>query len=161
MGFNVSIYRISDDNRCMTKTLTNQNRVVQYTDIKFKEGRSLQEIDLTIKENNTSTVQAITRANYCAVYATGVSGYRNTFYFIEGPIKILPTGFITIHLREDVLFTFATQLKDLTCTLDRSETIFNGYLPDSEYSALGYRTIAAKMFPNGLTNDNCILITTG
>lgn len=160
MGYNISFYRIADDVRCLTKSLTNQNRVVQYTDVKFKDGRSLQEFDFTLKEDTTNTIQALTRANYCGVYATSVSGYRNTYYFIDS-IKVLPTGYITMHLREDVLYTFAAQIKDLTVTLDRSETIYNGYLPDSDYTALGYRSITCRAFDKGLTTNSFILMTTG
>ena len=66
-----------------------------------------------------------------------------------------------MHLREDVLYTFAAQIKDLTVTLDRSETIYNGYLPDSDYTALGYRSITCRAFDKGLTTNSFILMTTG
>lgn len=160
MGYNISFYRIPDDFRNLTKTLTNQNRITQYTDVKFKEGRSLQEFDFTLKEDTVNTIQALTRVNYCAVYATSVTGYRNTYYYVDS-IKVLPTGYITMHFREDVLMTHSAQIKDLTVTLDRSETIYNGYLPDSDYTALGYRSITCRAFDKGLTTNSFILMTTG
>ena len=158
-GYNVSIYRISEDPKSMTKSVTTANRIVMLTDIVFKLGRDPIDASLEIRQDpTTGTYQTLLRANYILV--SGVSGNMTRYYYVKS-VKGQPSGLIHYELHEDVLMTWATNLKALTVTLDRSETIFNGYLPDSEYSALGYRTIAAKMFPVGLTNDNCILITTG
>ena len=76
-------------------------------------------------------------------------------------IKVSPTSIYTFTLQEDVLMVYNEQLKALTVTLDRSETIYNGYLPDSDYTALGYRSITCRAFDKGLTTNSFILMTTG
>lgn len=162
MSYRVTLYRINDDPRKLEKQLIDSggssNRVAYY-DVNFRKTRSLltQQLSLQIPATPTVNYQNHFRVNYILVTSANA---KRTYYFVDN-VEMGPTGDIRYTLREDVLYTWASELKALTVTLDRSETIFNGYLPDSEYSALGYRTIAAKMFPNGLTNDNCILITTG
>lgn len=158
-GYNVSIYRISEDPKCMTKSVTAANRIVALTDVVFKLGRDPIDASLEIRQDpTTSTYQTLLRANYILV--SGVSGNMTRYYYVKS-VKGQPSGLIHYELHEDVLMTWATNLKALTVTLDRSETIFNGYLPDSEFKSLGYRAIACVKFPQGLNNDSYILMTTG
>ena len=86
--------------------------------------------------------------------------FKYRYYFVNR-VSIDRTGLFRIELHLDVLMTWQKLIKSLTVTLDRSETIFNGYVPDGEYIAKGYRKMVMKTFDKGLYNDNYILITTG
>lgn len=161
MGFVLSLFRNTDDPKCLVKKADYTNRIKQYNDVTFKQGRSLRELTIDLKEDRSNaTYEGVFRATYASLGSSSISGFRNYFYFIDR-VESLPTGFLRLHLREDVLMSFSNELKALNCTLDRSETIFNGYLPDSEYTALGYRAIVCKAFPDALDDDSYILMTTG
>lgn len=99
--------------------------------------------------------------------ATNLSGYNyayiedfNRYYFIDG-ITSERANIWLFNLRCDVLMTYATQIKNLTGTIDRSETLRDGYLTDSQYIAKQYKQIVTKEFPNGMTDDTIILLTVG
>lgn len=166
MSFNLKFYWCSDDPRKMTKTLidsgSDSNLIVENNQINFKEGHDLSEFTVTLR--NTSNYRPFDRVNYVKVekITTGIPRPWDMvrYYFVDPPVR-QPEGLYTFKCRLDVLMTYADQLKALTVTLDRSETIFNGYLPDSEYSALGYRAITCKAFPKALDNDSYVLMTTG
>ena len=146
----IKLYNISDDPKKLEKTLTDEgtgkNLIDTYT-VNMKGGGDVLNPVFTLSGADLHA------ANYCYIARFG------RYYFCECSVN--PAGVWTIKCHVDVLMSHATQLKALTVTLDRSETIFNGYLPDPEYNAKGYRAIAAKTFANGLTSDNYILITTG
>ena len=108
----------------------------------------------TIKYRPSTANAALRTVNY--IYNLSTTRY----YFVE-EVTVDPTGLYTYTCRIDVLMTYRTQLKALNVTLDRSETIFNGYLPDGEYTALGYRAIVCKAFPDALDDDSYVLMTTG
>lgn len=161
MGYNIAFHRVNEDPRVLTKTLSTSNRYAIYNDIKFKQGRGLDEIvyDLEIAPSN-AFYQLITRSTYAVLTGTNISGMKTYYYFVQN-VEIVRTGLIRFILKIDPLMTWNSEIKALTCTLDRSETIFNGYLPDSEYTALGYRAIVCKAFPDALDDDSYILMTTG
>lgn len=155
MSYTATLYTVTADERTVTKTLpiggTSYN-------INFKLGKNKMnpviEIQMDPSTANYSTVQNL---NYMKLEGTG---RKTRYYFIDG-VETSRTGLTRFTCREDVLMTWNSEIKGLTATLDRSETIFNGYLPDSEYSSLGYRQVAIQLFPKGLTDDEYILITTG
>lgn len=158
MSFAFRIYKISDDPRSMNKNVIISGAEMNHIttgNVDFKK-EAFNRIDPVIEwrpTNNTIYTQ-IRDANYM---------YSNTlgcYYFIKR-LTITPTNNIRFELHLDVLMSYKNQLKALTVTLDRSETIFNGYVPDGEYIAKGYRKMIMKTFDKGLYNDNYILITTG
>lgn len=155
MSYSIYLYKISDDYRALEKTLINGgaglNRIATFN-VNFKEPHDMRKF--VIKYRPSTANANLRTANY-------ILNINTSRYYIIDDIVIDPTGLYTYTVHLDVLMTYAAQLKNLTVTLERSETIFNGYLPDSEYTALGYRAIAAVQFPYGLENDNFILITTG
>ena len=166
MSFNLKFYWCSDDPRKITKTLIDtgedSNLIADNTQVNFKEGHGLFEFTVTMR--NTSNYRPFDRVNYIKVekITTGIPRPWDMvrYYFVDDIIR-KPEGLYTFKCRLDVLMTYAAELKALTVTLDRSETIFNGYLPDAEFKSLGYRAIACVKFPQGLTNDSYILMTTG
>lgn len=146
----IKLYNISDDPKKLEKTLTDtgagKNLIDTYT-VNMKGGGDILNPVFTLSGADLHA------ANYCYIARYG------RYYFCECSVN--PAGVWTIKCHVDVLMSHASQLKALTVTLDRSESLYNGYLPDSEYKSLGYRTVAIKQFPKGLTDDNYILITTG
>lgn len=143
----IDIYHIADDPRKLTKTLGSGNLIGSY-EVRMKEGGNVLRPSFTVSGGDLS------HANYCYI-----PRYER-YYFIDPPI-VQPSGVWEMQCHVDVLMSHAAELKALTVTLDRSETIFNGYLPDAEYNAKGYRAIVAKQFPVALDDDNYVLITTG
>ena len=166
MAFTLKLYWITEDPRKLDKALidsgADSNLIGSYSSVNFKSGHDL--IHLTFSLRITSIYRPTDRVNYVKVEKSTTGVPRpwdmERYYFVDST-DIDPSGMVTYKCHLDPLMTYNAQLKALNCTLDRSETIFNGYLPDGEYNALGYRSIGLKMFPNGLTDDSFILITTG
>lgn len=158
MSFSASFYFVTEDTRCITKTLIDTgagaNRITSQA-INFKNGNNILNPVIDIKFSSR-----LENVNYVRIQRSSAPAYGPYYYFITD-ITVKPSGLYTIRLRLDVLMTYATQIKALNVTLDRSETIYNGYLPDSDYTALGYRSIMCKAFDKGLTTNSFILMTTG
>ena len=160
MSIEAIFYRINDDPRSINKSLTS---LLITQNIEFKEGRDKLHpvIELRYDPANTTVYPQFDQINYVRIN-TGVSAtqYKYRYYFINDIIAVR-TGLFRIECSIDVLMTWQYYIKQLTVTLDRSETIFNGYLPDGEYTALGYRAIVCKAFPDALDDDSYVLMTTG
>ena len=155
MSYTATLYTITVDERVVTKTLPIDG--TPYT-INFKLGKNKMNPVIEIQmDPSTAAYSTVQNLNYMKLEGTG---RKTRYYFIDG-VETTRTGLTRFTCREDVLMTWNAEIKGLTATLDRSETIFNGYLPDSDYNAKEYRAIAVKVFPNGLYDDNYILITTG
>ena len=162
MSLSATFYKISEDPRTMTKTLIDSgsgSNSLGTLSVDFKQGNDLLHPTITMRSGSAQRV--MDRCNYVKLVLVATGSQRNTKYYFVKDFKISPTSIYTFYLEEDVLMTYADNLKALTCTLDRSETIFNGYLPDSEFKSLGYRAIACVKFPQALNNDSYILMTTG
>lgn len=155
MSFQCDLHVIQDDPKCLVKTLissgTGQTRVAT-ANITFKEGHGIQKF--VIKFRPPSGASTFREVNY-------IHNKGDNRYYIVDLVTVDPSNLITYECHLDVLMTYSEQLKVLSVTLDRSETIFNGYLPDGEYSALGYRAIVCKAFPDALDDDSYVLMTTG
>lgn len=166
MSFTLKLYWCDDDPRKVTKTLidtgADSNLIVENSQVNFKEGHGM--MDFTVTMRNTSNYRPFDRVNYIKVekITTGVPRPwdMDRYYFVDDIIR-QPEGQYKFKCHMDVLMTWSDQIKALSVTLDRSETIFNGYLPDGEYSALGYRAIVCKAFPYALDQDSYVLMTTG
>ena len=155
--FLVKGYKITEDPRKMVKTLIDtgaDRNIVFQRNMNFKQGQSKIDIVFTRMTEGYADTNECRKVNYIH------NSTLDLYYFVK-EIKVLPTNIIEYICHLDVLMTYATQIKALNVTLDRSETIFNGYLPDSEYTALGYRAIVCKAFPDALDDDSYVLMTTG
>lgn len=162
MSLSATFYKISDDPKNITKTLidtgTGANNLATFN-VDFKQGNDILRPTITVR--SASTQRVMDRCNYVKIALVPTGSQRNTKYYYVTNIKVSPTSIYTFTLQEDVLMVYNEQLKALTVTLDRSETIYNGYLPDSDYTALGYRSITCRAFDKGLTTNSFILMTTG
>lgn len=162
MAISARFYKITEDPRKLEKTLIISgagSNLVAGLSINAKEGFDHMHPVFTFRAGAASN-RVIENANYIHIPNLPASGDTGYYYFIDR-IESGPTQYYKFYCHLDVLMTNAAKIKTLTCTLDRSETIFNGYLPDSEFKSLGYRAIACVKFPQGLTNDSYILMTTG
>lgn len=140
----VKLYSITDDDRVVNKTL---GTAKEYS-CTFRDTEEILNpvIRITTEDN-------LSDYNYAYIERYG------RYYFIKPAVG--PNNLWTLTAHVDVLMSHRTELLQLTGTLKRSETTFNGYLNDPEYKALAYRKIVTKQFPNAMTNDCFILMTVG
>lgn len=94
-------------------------------------------------------------------YARFVFSSTNIRYYFITSVEAVTNEVYRVNLKEDVLMSFAAQIKALKCTVARQENVRNGYLVDPEYNALCYKAYVTKAFPNAIANDSLYLITTG
>ena len=146
MAFTVKLYTVTDDAKVVSKSL---GTATEFTSVTVKETT-----DVTAPVLRIASSSNLSGYNYCYIERYG------RYYFINR-IDTTPDGMWIIHCRCDVLMSYKSQIKALTGTLERSETVFNGYLNDSEYKALAYRKIVTKQFPTAMDNDCFILMTVG
>lgn len=146
MAFTVNLYTITDDAKVVSKHLG--------TPTSFENVIVKETTDVTAPVLRITSSSNLSGYNYCYIARYG------RYYFIN-KIDTTPDGMWVIHCRCDVLMSYKSQIKALTGTLERSETVFNGYLNDSEYKALAYRKIVTKQFPTALDDDCFILMTVG
>lgn len=160
MSHEAVFYRVNTDPRALNKTL---GGTLTTQSVNFKEGYDKLNpvIELRYDPTLTNIYTQMDQMNYVRI-DTGATNedFKYRYYFVNR-VSIDRTGLFKIELHLDVLMTWQKFIKALTVTLDRSETIFNGYLPDGEYSALGYRAIVCKAFPYALDQDSYVLMTTG
>lgn len=142
----INLYNVSDDNEKVDKTL---GTAKSFTNCSIKEQTDVTNITLRIQTSDN-----LSAYNYAYVDEYG------RYYFID-KIETTPTGYWVLSCRCDVLMSFKTQLLELKGTVTRSESLFNGYLMDSQYKAYAYRNIVTKTFPSAVADDTCILMTVG
>ena len=94
--------------------------------------------------------------NYFQCFTLG-----NRYYYIDDIIT-REANILEIHGRVDVLMSFKTDILASTGIIERDETEYTKYLPDSKYSVLSYERIQTKVFPNSFPNNgNLILVVAG
>ncbi len=142
----IKLYNVSDDNEKINKTL---GTAKEFTSSTIKDQTDVTNITLRIQ-----TTDNLSGYNYAYVSEYG------RYYFID-KIETTPTGYWVLSCRCDVLMSFKDQLLQLDGTVTRSESLYNGYLNDSEYKALAYRKIVTKQFPTAVNQDTFILMTVG
>lgn len=104
----------------------------------------------------TFTIQTTTNLagyNYAKITRYG------RYYWVKP--RVIRNGLWELVCESDPLVTFATEIKNLTGTVNRGETIYNGYLNDPEYKALAPLEYTFKEFPSGMEDNALILITIG
>lgn len=143
----LTFYAITDDYRKLDKTLG--------TALGSSAGDLHERVnDLQFTVRLPGTMAAIVGgANYAHVDLFG------KYYFVEG-IDI-QNNTVYVNLREDVRMNFATQIKATTATINRSASMYQGFLYDSGYQLLAYKTAAIRNFPTAIDDDVMILTTVG
>lgn len=109
-------------------------------------------IKLQIPESTAS------QANYA-----GVTGLDRTYYYFIKDKVMIRSGIVELHLEIDPLMTYETEIKNLVCTVDRTESqeVTNAFIIDNEYQILACENIITKKFPIGFTDECMILLTVG
>ena len=141
----VILYTITDDARVLHKTLSSGSTY----SCTFRAPVDVKDPTIRI-----STSDNLSDINYMYISRYG------RYYFVNR-IDVGPNELWTLTGHVDVLMSNQTQLEQLSGTLERSETVYNGYLNDPEYKALAYRQIVTKQFPNAIDQDSFILVTVG
>lgn len=80
------------------------------------------------------------------------------YYYIK-KIEVVRNNFYQLQLSIDVLKTYSTQIKALTCVIARQENQNNMYLDDPEFKAYTYSRIQTKEFPSGFATSPSFLLT--
>ena len=86
--------------------------------------------------------------------------YTGRYYFTGDPVMVR-SGLWRIPCHVDVLSTFFNDYKGISVTVNRNESMRNGFLIDDQYKAKAYREIMCRKFPNKMTDDSIILLTVG
>lgn len=107
-------------------------------------------ISVALRGVEWSTVDSI---NYAYVDTTG------KYYFVES--KDFDNNEIILNLKQDVLMSFSSGIRNASGTVARNENRYNGYMLDNSYQVLSYKNIVTKEFPNGVGNESIILMTVG
>lgn len=116
-------------------------------------------------ENPTVLVQVpegtVQQANYAAMSAGGELP-RTYYYFIKDKV-MHRSGVVELTMECDYLMTFENEIKNLVCTVDRTETqeVTNAFLVDNEYQILACENIVTKIFPVGFEDESIVLLTVG
>ena len=145
MSVTVKLYKTSSDREKLSKSLSNEKSY----DCLIKET-----VDVLKPSIRISTSDNISDYNYCYIERYG------RYYYIDR-IETTPNGYWIVHCTVDPLMSWKNYIKNCNGTITRSETLFNGYLNDSEYKALAYKKIVTKKFPNSINDDCFILMTVG
>lgn len=117
---------------------------------------------LTLKVDTTIQAPVFTLSSsnwdnsYNYIYIEELSRY----YFIDKVVK-LGGGIVELECTIDPLMSFREEILNLSGTIVRSESLYNGYLIDGSYQTYCYENIVTKKFPNAMENDSVILMTMG
>lgn len=139
-----TFYRNTADNRVVDKTsaltqLGNAKTVI------FKETVGKGDPSIELAYDST-----ILEANYA--YCSD-DGY---YYYLGEPF--LAQQRITFPTAVDLLMTYKTQIKNLTCIIGRQESKYNAYLNDERFPVLNKQQVNTLAFPSGFSNGEDILL---
>lgn len=144
---NISVYKMTSNPIALSKTIPTADATYtgymhnKTNDVKFDV--VLQGADYT----------ALKDCNYAYIDTT------NKYYFIES--RVMDNNTCVLHLKQDVLYNYAAQIRACSATVMRSSTKYNMYMLDNSYQVLAYKNIVTKAFPNGINTDSIILMTVG
>ena len=144
----ITFYKNESDNIVLEKTLKqitsiSNAKIVNETDI----------LNPTIVVSRKFYDQFLLRADYLYIDKLDRNYYIKNIAFAESMVQI----FCSV----DVLMSYKSKIRTLTCTVNRNEFFKNGYLNDDNYNIQAYKQVVCKMFPNGINNDSIILMTAG
>ena len=82
------------------------------------------------------------------------------YYFIGEPVSVY-NGITEVPLNCDVLFTYKKGIYNSNQLVERNAKHVNAYLYDNMVPTAFYDTVNVVQFPNSISNDSIILVTTG
>lgn len=148
---NISLAVTSDDEHKVHKSLT---VLGSYSGV-LREDCSMENPTILLQVPEGTCQQA----NYAAIDA-GSELPRTYYYYIRERI-MHRSGVVRLVMECDYLMTFESEIRALTCTVDRNELEANAYLVDNQYKVLAYDNIVTKEFPTGFTDECMILFAVG
>ena len=81
----------------------------------------------------------------------------NRYYYVLSDTKIVRGNITELHLRCDPLKSFASEIKALPADIERSETIYDIYLPDPEIKAeTNYDVVTHRIGDKSFTDFHII-----
>ena len=101
---------------------------------------------ITIQTSNPTSY------NYCYIPSFGRYYYITNFTSLKNNIW-------EIHLKIDVLKTYANDIKNHSAIIERQSYKYNVYQNDNEFISLNYKKIVTKEFPTGFTKNGSIVLT--
>ena len=143
----ITFYNTPSDPREVSKTLGNSTGSA--TGVLHERVNS---IKMTVRLPGTC-YNIVTQSNYVMLDLT------QKYYYIESYEVQNDCCFIV--LKEDVIMSYATQIKAMQCTIDRSASEYNGFLYDNGYEMLAYKKNAVRKFGVSLDSWDMILTTVG
>ena len=146
----ITIYNNSSDKRVVVKTLT-QVASMNYV--------LLDDCSIISPKMVVSYAGNILSANYAYIAEFG------RYYFIDN-ITILKAQKLQIDMSVDVLETYKTQIKALTCIIKRNSGLFNLYLDDPYFQSIAKRQMQTKVISSGefyphelMSSSPCFVLT--
>lgn len=155
----VTFYNTASDPRAVSKTLGTSTGSA--TGVLHEKVNS---INMTVRLPGTC-YNIVTQSNYVRLdLIVTQSNYvmpdlTQKYYYIES--YEVQNDCCYIVLKEDVLMSYATQIKAMQATVDRSASVYNGFLYDNGYEMLAYKKNAVRKFNVSLNNWDMILTTVG
>lgn len=146
----IVFYKIYDDRRVVNKTTNNTTKIVELTGI-FK-----QDCDVKAPVVEVAYDVRLMAANYMYISDFG------RYYFISPPVLSAQRMIITGEV--DVLKSFATDIKKLSCVIARQqdpEYHSNRYLPDPMFRALQPKDILTFNFPQSFDSNGSFVLAVG
>ena len=147
----LNLYRISNDRRDVTKTISAETLLGTMT-AHIKGDTDIMDPVFEIAYNATYM-----NANY--IYCSEWHRY----YFITEPPTVSQQRLL-LKCHEDVLYSFKGQILNLDCVIERQESTgkSNRYLADGMFRALAKQQITTPyIFPQAFTKKLSIVVTTG
>ena len=147
MAHTIQLFQYTGDPRIVSKVVGTP--VSEHTFL-LKEGCSI----------DRPVIQFSAAANIMATLNYSYIADFGRYYWITDRNSIV-NGVVELTLESDPWTSFATQLRAVTATVDRSASNWQGFLYDNGYQLLAYKTAAIRNFPNAIDDDTMILTTVG
>ena len=144
---NINFYTITDDPRKVGKTLG--TALATATGVLHER---INNLSMSVQVPS-SFFNYIVQSNYVGIDTTG------KHYFLES--YDIRNDCVIINLKQDVLHNYSTQIRAMQATIDRSASVFNGFLYDNGYEMLSYKKNAVRKFGTSLDTWDMILTTVG
>lgn len=142
MSLTVKLQKCYDDDRYVTKTLTD----IVSVSAEMKDETSILSPVLLVSGGAATFAEC----NYCTI------GDFGRQYFVTD-IRTISNGLTEISCRCDVLSTYATYLAELDAVVERQETEYNLYLDDGSFKAYANPMVVTKEFASGFSSP-CIVL---
>lgn len=142
----LTMYTNTSDNRYLNKTISQIG--ANPIPCTFKDNTSMENPAVIISPDAYDA-----SCNY--VYLTDTSRY----YYVTD-IEFSQQRII-LHLKVDVLMSFASSIADCEAIAYRSANQYNNYLDDNEMTRLQYSDIYLKKFPNSFNKSLSIVLVVG